>query len=165
MARAAADHLELDQVLFVPTGQTRYREPASASGKDRVAMLRLALLGNRSYRVDQRELRSDATGYTVDTLKALRAELGDAELHLLVGADQYAKLDTWHRPAQIRRLAKIAVFGRPGVRLKGDVQVIPMQPLEISASDIRARVKDRKSIGTLVPPEVASYIRDHGLYS
>jgi nicotinate-nucleotide adenylyltransferase len=98
MARAALDHLKLDKILFIPTGTTRYRNPATASGEDRVAMLRLAVAGEPRFEVDTRELRPGASGYTVDTLSALRSELGDAELHLLMGADQYEKLASWHRP-------------------------------------------------------------------
>ena len=164
MARAALEHLRLDRVLFIPTGPTRYRRPAIASGADRVAMLRPALHGEPRFSIDERELADGASGYTVDTLKALRAELGDAELHLLIGADQYEKLDTWHRPDEVRRLAAIDVFGRPGVRLKDNVTLIPMEPMPVSASDIRARRQNGRALTGLVPPAVENYIARHGLY-
>jgi nicotinate-nucleotide adenylyltransferase len=165
MARAALEHLKLDKVLFVPTGTTRYRNPASASGEDRVAMLRLALESNPSFEVDTRELQSGASGYTVDTLEALRAELGDAELYLLMGADQYEKLGGWHRPEELKRLARIVVFGRPGIQLKENVKLIPMKPMPVSASEIRARVGRGEDLGRLVPLAVANYIGRHRLYS
>jgi nicotinate-nucleotide adenylyltransferase len=165
MARAALEALGLDQVLFVPTGPTRYRSPAIASGEDRVAMLRLALGNNPKYGVDERELRAGATGYTIDTLKALRGEFGGVELYLLMGADQYAKLDSWQRPDEVRRLARIGVFGRPGVALNGKVNLIPMDPMPISASQIRARAKRGEDLHDLVPPAVANYIARHRLYA
>ena len=165
MARAALEQLELDEVVFIPTGPTRYRKPASASGEQRVAMLRLALQGHPQFSVDERELRPGASGYTVDTLSALRSELKGAELHLLMGADQYEKLDTWHRPDEVKRLAKLAVFGRPGIRLKENVQLVPMNPMPISASEIRARARAGQDLGGLVAPAVANYIREHRLYS
>lgn len=166
MARSALDELKLDRVLFMPTGAPRYRVPAVASGEQRVAMLRLALADNPSFEIDARELAPGASGYTVDTLKELRLELGpDIELWLLMGADQYAKLDSWHRPQDVKRLTRIAVFARPGVQLEKSVAVIPMKPLQISASEIRARVARGGDITALVPPAVANYIERHDLYA
>jgi len=65
----------------------------------------------------------------------------------------------------VKRLAKIAVFARPGVQLKGNVPLIPMESLPISASEIRARVARGEDIGALVPPAVAHYVARHGLYA
>ena len=164
MASAALEHLALDEVRFIPTGPTRYRTPALASGEDRVAMLRLALAGEPRFSTDERELREGASGYTADTLKALRAELGAAELYLLMGADQYAKLAGWHRPDEVRRLARIAVFARPGIELAEELSLVPMDPMPVSASAVRARVARGEDIDALVPPAVANYIRRHRLY-
>ena len=165
MARAALEHLALAEIRFIPTGPTHYRNPAVASAEDRVAMLQLAFANHPQYKVDRRELRPEATGYTVDTLKALRAELPGDDLHLLMGADQYEKLESWHRPDEVRRLARIGVFGRPGIALAQRVDLIPMEPMPISASDIRARAARGEDIGRLVPPAVANYIRRRGLYA
>ena len=128
-------------------------------------MLRLALQGEPRFAIDERELRPGASGYTVDTLRALRSELGDVELHLLIGADQYEKLRTWHRPDELKRLARIAVFGRPGVELKEDVKLIPMDPMPISASEVRARAGRGEDLRGLVPPAVANYIARRRLYA
>ena len=165
MAHTALEHLKLDRVLFIPTGPTHYRNPAIASAADRLAMLRLALNDNPKYGVDERELAPGATGYTIDTLKALRGEFGGVELYLLMGADQYAKLDSWQRPDEVRRLVRNGVFGRPGVALNGKVNLIPMDPTPISASQIRARAKRGEDLHDLVPPAVASYIARHRLYT
>jgi nicotinate-nucleotide adenylyltransferase len=81
-----------------------------------------------------------------------------------VGADQYAKLDRWHRPEEVKRLARIGVFGRPGVALDEKVNLIPMQPMPLSASEIRARAKRGEDLEDLVPPAVANYIAGHRLY-
>ena len=164
MARAAREHLKLGKVLFMPTGSPRYRTPALASGEQRVAMLRLALEGNDSFEIDARELAPGASGYTIDTLKELRLELGkDTQLWLLMGADQYEKLDSWHRPDDVKRLAKIGVFSRPGVTLKG-VSAIPMDPMAVSSTDIRARVSRGEDVSHLVPSAVARYIAEQRLY-
>jgi nicotinate-nucleotide adenylyltransferase len=164
MARAALDDLQLEKVLFMPTGAPRYRMPAVASGEQRVAMLKLALDGEPRYELDPRELAASASGYTVDTLKELRLENGGA-LCLLMGSDQYAKLDSWHRPEDIRRMAQIAVFARPGAPFSAaGAKLIPLEPMNISATDIRARVARGADISGLVPPAVANYIARERLY-
>jgi nicotinate-nucleotide adenylyltransferase len=165
MARAALDELRPEKILFMPTGAPRYRTPAVASGEHRVAMLRLALAENDLFEIDDRELNPGVSGYTVDTLRELRLELGaHTELWLLMGADQYGKLDSWHRPQDVKKLARIAVFARPGFNLSENVHLVPMQPLPISASEIRARVARGEDISSLVPPAVAGYIASQRLY-
>lgn len=167
MARAALEHLELERLLWIPTGKPGYRKPAAASAAHRLAMLRLALGGEPRYAIDERELADSATGYTVDSLHAFKKEYGEeAVLHLIMGADQYAKLGTWQRPDEVKRLARIAVCARPGFELRAkDVIVVPMQPLAVSASEIRARVARGDEIGALVPAAVANYIRRERLYT
>ena len=155
MAQAALDHLKLDKVVFIPTGPTHYRNPAIASPQERVEMLKLAFQGNSRFVLDERELRPDASGYTVDTLRALKAE-EDSDLYLLMGADQYDKLASWERPDEVRRLARIGVFGRPGIAMKEKVKLIPMEPMPVSASEIRERAKRGEDMGGLVPPAVAN---------
>jgi len=165
MARAALEHLALAKILWIPTGTTRYRDAAVASAQDRLAMLRLALAGDPRGEIDERELSPGASGYTVDTLHELRLENGDTPLTLLMGADQYAKLGTWHRPDEVQRLAGVAVFDRPGSPIKdGKVKRIPFMPMPVSASEIRARVARGGDISALVPAAVANYIAEHRLY-
>jgi nicotinate-nucleotide adenylyltransferase len=167
MARAALNALPLESVLFVPTGDPGYRSAPVASAADRLAMLKLALAGEPRYRIDERELAPGASGYTVDTLKSLRAELGpQTPFYFLMGSDQFAKLPSWHRPEELRKLARIALFARPGFEA-GDkeVQIVPMRPTPISASDIRQRAARGEDLGAMVPPGVANYIRMHQLYS
>ncbi len=163
MAHAALDALKLKRVLFIPTGNPQYRKPAVASGRQRVEMLRLALSGHPAFEVDPRELQPGASGYTVDTLRALHAE-GMNDLYLLMGADQYAKLGSWHEPQEVMRLARIAVFARPGVELKEQVNVVPMPPMPVSSSELRARAARGEDLSTLAPPAVANYIARHALY-
>jgi nicotinate-nucleotide adenylyltransferase len=160
MARAALDRLKLDRILWIPTGKPNYRQGAIASAEDRLAMLKLALAGEPRYQVDDRELGPNATGYTVDTLRALHAELPKAQLYLLIGADQYEKFQDWRSPDEIQRLAKVAVFPRPGFKTEGAL-VVPMPPMPHAASDIRAAEVDVK---TQVPAAVANYIARKGLY-
>jgi nicotinate-nucleotide adenylyltransferase len=166
MARAALAELQLDRIVWIPTGAPGYRKPPVAPAADRVAMLELALRGEKRFSIDRRELAPEASGYTVDTLRALRRELGDrAELYLLLGGDQYAAFESWRAPAEVARLATLAVFARPGFDLdRGKVRTIAMAPMAVSASDIRKRVARGESLEGLVPAAVADYIRSHALY-
>ena len=151
-------------MLWIPTGKPGYRKPPVASAFDRLAMLALAIKDDEHYEIDSRELASSASPYTVDTLTALRAERPE-ELYLLLGADQHASLRGWHLPAELRRLARIAVFTRPGYSVEsGGAIVVPMSPLAISASDIRARAARGESLEGLVPSAVAKYITENRLY-
>jgi nicotinate-nucleotide adenylyltransferase len=148
----------------MPTGAPRYRKPAVASAEDRLMMLGLALAAEPRFAIDARELAAGHSGYTVDTLASLRKATGpDTELYFLMGADQLEKLDSWHRPDEVRKLAKIAVFARPGHAATG-AETIPMKPNPISASDIRARAARGEDVAGFVPPEVASYISAQRLY-
>ena len=80
------------------------------------------------------------------------------------GADQYGKLASWHRPEEVRRLSRIAVFARPGFRIEEEVKTIALPEMRISASDIRARRARGEDVAALVPGAVADYIVRKGLY-
>ena len=167
MARAAHAQLDLDKVVWMPTGDPRYRQAPVASAEHRVAMLRLALEGEREGEIDTRELAPGASGYTVDTLHELRLELGrDTTLVLLLGADQYEKLASWHRPDEVKRVARLAVFRRPGFgkRINKEMLLIDMEPMAVAGSEIRARRARGEPIDEMVPASVARYIGEHGLY-
>jgi nicotinate-nucleotide adenylyltransferase len=164
MARAALEQLALERVLWIPTGAPHYRRPAIAPGADRLAMLRLALAGEKRFAIDERELAPQATGYTIDTLRELRRELGtDAELTLLLGADQYAAFGSWRASDEVARLAPLAVFPRPGFPAAG-VRTLSLPPMAVSSSDVRERAARGESLAGLVPEPVANYIARHGLY-
>lgn len=192
VARAAAAALEAG-VRLLPTGDPRHRAPAHASGPHRVAMLRLAVAGSQELTVDTREIDRAGASYSFDTLRELRGELGDeAPLALIVGADALLGLPRWHRWRELFGLAHFVVAERPGVDLDaacaggelGDAVRgrwlgsaaalraapgggllrlwLPLQPE--SSSAVRAAVAAGASIATAVPPAVAAYIAQHGLY-
>lgn len=115
LAQEVADQLQLAEVRFVPSGTPPHRASPVAAAADRLAMVLLATAGNALFTVDARESASITPGYTVDTLTALRAEVGSAQsLVLLLGADAFLDLATWDRWHQLFQLAHIAVAYRPG---------------------------------------------------
>jgi nicotinate-nucleotide adenylyltransferase len=165
IAGAALRALELQQLLWMPTGAPAYRPAPVAAAAHRLAMLKLATAGEPRYAVDERELRPDASGFTYDSVKALKDEKPDARFTLLLGADQYAKRETWHRWADLEKLCDIAVFARPGWSVDEKTRLIPMTALPISASDIRSRLARGEDISAMLPPPVLGYIRAKGLYA
>ena len=164
LAQCALASLGLGRILWIPTGATRYRKPPVAPAKDRVAMLRLALGGDARHAIDERELDAGASGFTIDTLRALRAENPAGEFTLLMGTDQFETRATWHRWADIEKLCDIAVCARPGSKLDGKAKTIPLSPMAISASDIRARLARGENPSALLPAPVLAYIHAHRLY-
>ena len=190
IAQLALDVLEVRRVLWIPTGAPGYRTAPVASAEDRLAMLRLAVAGEPHYAIDPRELAPGASGYSVDTLTALRREIGGAvPLVLLLGTDQFAKLDTWHRWRDLFALAHLAVFARPGwvsdaataphaelqarrspphgdwrSRACGAVIPVEMPPLDISATALRAAIARDEDVSDLLPNAVLGYIHSHHLY-
>jgi nicotinate-nucleotide adenylyltransferase len=163
-ARAAIDALGLARILWLPTGRPGYREPAVAPAAERVAMLRLALAGEPRYAIDERELSPGASGFTIDTVLALRAEHPGTEFVLLMGADQYARRAGWHRGAVLVKLCAIAVAARPGSADASGARAVPRTPLAISASDIRARIARGEDASAMLPARVLDHIREKGLY-
>jgi len=165
MARAALEHLPVEKILFLPTGTPPYRDPPVASAAHRVAMLKLVVQEEPGFGIDERELRPGASGYTVDTLKSLRAELGDTPLYFLMGSDQYAKLDSWRDPEGVRRLAELVVFARPNAPVKGPkVKTIPFESMQDAGTEIRARAGRGEDFSDMVPAAVAEYVVRHRLY-
>ena len=135
-------------------------------------MLRLALADEPGTTIWTGEADRAADGrpsYTVDTLGRLRDELGHGvKMRLLIGADQVAIFDTWHRPNRIVELAEPAVMLRPGEALPQDQtwrsRVVQVDAMDLSSTAIRRRVAAGESITGMVHPDVERYIAEHHLY-
>jgi len=165
LARTALAALDLERVLWIPTGAPRYREPPVAAAPHRVAMLELAIGGEPRYAIDERELAPGGSGYSYDMLASLRSELTGISLVLLMGADQYSKIETWHRWRELPRLCRIAVFARPGwPEPPASVTRVSMPPLAVSGSEIRACIARGDDVSAMLPPAVLDYIQTHHLY-
>jgi nicotinate-nucleotide adenylyltransferase len=129
LAEELGERLRLEEVRFFPSGTPPHRSAPAVTADHRLAMTRLAAAGNARFAVDDRELRRAGPGYTFDTLKELRAELGDARpLALLLGADAFLDFATWHRWREIFGLAHVAVAHRPGFPVERWAERMP-EPL------------------------------------
>jgi len=164
-----AEQLGLDGVRFVPAAiQPLKVGRASASPADRLAMTERLVQGIPGFSVDPAEIGRPGLSYTVDTLAGMAAEVPGAELFLLLGADAYALFDQWRDPDGIRALATIVVLVRgevvPVPHERPGVLVLQSRRVDISSTELRARVRDGRTIRGFVPDAVADYIAEHRLY-
>jgi nicotinate-nucleotide adenylyltransferase len=182
LGRVALDQLDLERVVFVPAGQPPHkRGRAITPAEHRLAMVELAIADEPRFELSRIEIDRPGLSYTADTAEAILAA-GAAldrpiDLTIILSAESFAEFPSWHDPARLLRLATVAVAPRPGHpppsaewlarRLPGfahRVVVLGGPHLDISASDIRARVAAGEPIDGLVPPPVVAYIEAHQLY-
>lgn len=190
LAEEARQFLGLVRVLWIPTGRPPHRGTPTAGADDRLAMTGRAIAGNPAFAIDDAEVRADVPSYTVSTLERLRAALGpDRPLVLLMGADAFRGLPTWHRWREVFGLAHLGVATRPGHELRengmaedlagewrarrvpalaptpaGGIASFPMTALDISATSVRRLLAAGASPRYLIPDGVLDYIRSHSLY-
>ncbi len=168
VGRVAMEALGLDQLRFVPAREQPFKRGRHvAPAADRAAMLELAVAGEGRFGVERAELERAGPSYSVDTLEVLRAREPDAAFTLLLGADAAQELGDWHRAAALPALARIVVFARPGTPIPASALVaatVEVPSIAISATEIRRRVRDGRSIRYWVPDAVAEYVARHRLY-
>jgi len=177
IANEVKDRLKLDKVIFVPTGKAPHKNVEGATPDERYEMVSLALRGNPSFEVSPIEIEKSKTvdqpTYTLETIKQFVTTYGKrAKIYFIVGLDEMLKISTWKEPKKLLELCKFVVVTRPGYELEkldkkvaSKVMVIRVPGLEISASDIRNRIKSGRPTRYLLPERVEEYIRKKRLYS
>jgi nicotinate-nucleotide adenylyltransferase len=193
LAEELAQQLGLSEVRFIPSGKPWHRGAPGATPMQRMEMVSLAIAGNPRFVLDEREVRKNSPGYTLETLSELRQEMGSEQpVCLLVGADAFLGLPSWHRWRELFELAHIVVACRPGFSLLqermdealreeagqrastdpndlqgrpgGRIMACQITPLDISATAIRAQIQVEKSPRYLLPEAVLDYIRVNQIY-
>ena len=195
LAEEMLELANLQQIRFIPAGMPPHRDAPRVSARHRSAMVQLAIADQPAFVLDAREVERTTPCYTVDTLRELRNELGaEQPLCLLMGGDAFLQLHTWHEWERLFDLAHVVVGYRPGFTLEerlgtaspalrqhyqerlcsaealsqqaaGGISEVAIPKLEISATLIRSRVAENRSIRYLLPNAVDSYIHQHHLYS
>jgi nicotinate-nucleotide adenylyltransferase len=174
-AEEARWQFQLDEVLFVPTGQPWQKPVGVTPSEDRYLMTVIATASNPSFTVSRVEIDAPGSTYTVDTLRRLHDSVApDDRLYFITGADAVLEILTWKDPEEVLRLAEIIAATRPGWDLSklvdripaaaGRVHVMTMPALAISSTDLRDRVAKGTPVTYLVPEGVANYIAKRGLY-
>lgn len=164
LAREAMETLGLDRVVFVPAAQSPHklhREPAPP--RIRLEMVQAAIADEPGFACDDAEIERPGPSFTIDTVERTVAQHPDAELFYFIGHDNVRELNTWRRIGDLRRLVRFVVFDRDGCDLAHDFLHVTRQ-IDISATEVRARVARGASIRYLVPESVRAIIVRHQLY-
>ncbi len=178
LAEEARDLLGLDQVLLAPAADPPHkRDQGKSPAEHRVRMVELAIAGNPHLALSRVDVDRPGPHYTLDMMCLLRDQYGpDTALYFLMGLDSLADLPTWHRPLDLMQQCNLVALSRPGADFDWDtleaalpgvrsrVIVLPMPLLQISGSDLRARVRQGRPLRYQVLPQVEQYIREQQLY-
>jgi nicotinate-nucleotide adenylyltransferase len=192
-AEEVREALGLDLLYFIPAASPPHKPSGDlAPAEHRLAMVRLGTKGNRHFMVSDVEIRRSGSSYTIDTIRYFLATLRQpATLYLLMGADQFAELDTWKDPDELVRLTNIAVHtrfmqGESGpprisvaalkrfgytqeddhyVHASGNtLSFVETTFFPISATEIRGKLRRNESIRYLMPADLVDYVHRHSLY-
>jgi nicotinate-nucleotide adenylyltransferase len=176
LAKAAIEALELDEVLFVPTNRNPLkRKLKTAPAKHRLAMVQALIKDEPKMAVCDIEILRGGTSYAVDTITEL-SFAQPADYWFIVGADAVAHISEWKQPSRLLRLCRLAVALRPGttesnlmIRIPAEfregIDMIPMKPVELSATELRNRLAAGLSPGPNLPQGVRAYIQQNKLYT
>lgn len=177
LAEQAREQLSLARVLWVPAADPPHKQGRRISPvAARLEMVSLAIAENPAFEISEIDVNRPGPHYTADMLHLLRAQSPQHSLIFLIGGDSLRDIITWHEPARIIEQARLGVMERPGAAydlrsLEAQIPglgaaVLPVEAplIDITGSDIRARVAAGRTIRYLLPPHVEMYIYQHALY-
>jgi nicotinate-nucleotide adenylyltransferase len=186
IAEQTRESLELEKIVFIPNGDPPHKDSVYTDKKFRLEMVKLAVADNENFAVSEIETAKEGLSYTVDTIAELKQSL-DNELFFIMGADSLVSIKTWHRYEELLEMCNFAVFPRLTVNNdktieyqdQGKLQLwiennlktsggkfifIDFPMLDISSTEIRRKIKGKKSLRYLVPGRVIEYINEKKLY-
>ena len=165
LARDAREALDLHKIIFVPNNLSPHKMGASTAPAElRAAMVRAAIEAEPGFEIDDVELLRGGASYTVDTLLHLRTLYPEDDLFYLIGEDNLPALHTWRRLEEILLLAQLVVMARGTAGPPHPYITLHQRRVDISATDIRARIAKGQSIRYLVPEKVRALIENHQPY-
>ncbi|OFM02222.1 nicotinic acid mononucleotide adenylyltransferase [Corynebacterium sp. HMSC06D04] len=173
-ASEVAYRFQLDQVVFVPTGQPWQKEGRDVTAAEhRYLMTMVATASNPRFTVSRVDIDREGPTYTIDTLRDLRELFPDAELYFITGADSLASIMSWHDWEVMLEMANFVGVTRPGYELSKDmlplesqtgIELIEIPAMAISSTDCRKRAGEGEPVWYLVPDGVVQYIAKNNLY-
>ncbi|MBI5892487.1 MAG: nicotinate-nucleotide adenylyltransferase [Deltaproteobacteria bacterium] len=193
IAEEVREYLNIDRVMFIPTFMPPHKNNGSLiPSEDRLEMARLAIKGNPNFQVSDIEIKRGGRSYSIETLQALQKDMPNNEISFIIGTDQFNEITTWCEYERLFELTNFIVVTRHGYPVKKIGEVLPDKMarqftydpkkdayvhkngktvtylattlMDISASQIRQRIKDERSIRYLMPQDVERYIVEKGLY-
>ena len=173
-ASEVAYRFQLDQVVFVPTGQPWQKEGRDVTAAEhRYLMTMVATASNPRFTVSRVDIDREGPTYTIDTLRDLRELFPDAELYFITGADSLASIMSWRDWEVMLEMANFVGVTRPGYELSKDmlplesqtgIELIEIPAMAISSTDCRKRAGEGEPVWYLVPDGVVQYIAKNNLY-
>lgn len=176
MAEDIRQQMHLDKVIFIPSANPPHKNHADLiDARSRLEMVNLAIKDNEYFESSDIEIQNaeQSKNYTVNTLLGLREKYKDenVKLYLIIGMDNLIQLHTWKDPGKLFMLSEVIVMNRPGYLISDvkneyakQVLFVPAPDINISATDIRHKIREKKSIKYLVSDSVEKYIKEHKLY-
>jgi len=168
LAEEAREKLKLDKVIFVPANLAPHKDSLDiAFAFSRLEMVKLAVAGNNFFSCSDSEIKREGKSFTIDTLKEFKKKYPRDDLYFIIGSDLLKYLDDWKDLSKIIKMVKFVAATRPGYPLKKlptYISTLPIRAVDISAFEIRSRIKEGKSFCYLVPAAVYRYIVSKKLY-
>lgn len=173
LAHKALKEFDLDQIIFIPSGNPPHKQRSNIiDAKHRYQMLKIAIASQPKFMVSKIEMRIKGPAYAVDTFRKLAGKYGQrTKLFYIMGMDSFNDMVHWKKPVELFKYCDLIVASRPGVKkrslflkLFGDKICFVTLREKISASNLRIKLKDGKSIAKFVPSKVANYILRKELY-
>ncbi len=168
-------YFDLDEVVFVPTGESWQKSERDVSAVEhRYLMTVVATASNPRFTVSRVDIDRGGPTYTIDTLRDLATMIPDADLYFITGADALAEIFTWRDASELFELARFVGCTRPGYEMSPDtlhgipsdrVTILEIPALAISSTECRARRAKGEPVWYLVPDGVVQYISKHNLYA
>jgi len=175
VAADVADALDLDQVLWIPAGQPPHKSLVSAAPLAlRLEMTCAVAKADSRFEVSKIEVERGGVSYTLDTVRALRANYPGTILFLIIGTDQFREFGTWRNPEKLLESAELVVMDRGGQRGQdyvpevediGKVHFVSVGQVDISSTDVRLAAHNGEDLNALVPAKIAEIILREGLYA
>jgi len=176
LGEMAREEYDIDSLLFMPGGNPPHKSGV-ISCEHRENMCRLAISDNPDFELCDYEIKKDSYSYTVETLEYFKKERPDDELFFIIGGDSLFSFEKWYCPERILELATILVFERSGAgedteaeirrlneKYGADIRLIHAPKFDISSSQIRDRIRNKKTVRYMLPQSVIEYIDKHNLY-
>ncbi len=170
-----------DRLVFVPTGTPPHKRMGQnyVPGEMRLEMTRQALADFHNYRVSDVEVLRGGKSYTIDTLEHVRARWPGYHIYLVMGSDMLLTFEQWHRFREIFLLCTIVAASREKAgrqvleqvaqryreQYGADIDVVDVDPVEVSSTQVRDMLRAGKDVSHLIPPGALRYIKEHGLYT
>lgn len=180
LAKAAMEEFVLNEIIFIPSGHPPHKKKDEVTDKEhRYNMVGKAIHGKKGLKISRIELDRKGVSFAVDTFNALEKKFGKkAKLFYIMGLDSINEILEWRKPLELFKLCEFIVGTRPGTKIRTFKRLVKFPPLQkevdkihlmelkenISSSDIRQKLREGKSVSTVVPKIIENYIKANELY-